>query len=397
LYETTTKGIARVRNRKPLQPLSQQPDIDASRVSTVADGIRQHIEQKVWLPNQRLPTVRKLRTEFGVSSNTVMAALAVLERERLILREHRRGIFVRQPGGNAFNLPVGIVSPFGRFSPDKAEHWSKHVILGCLSELAHRGLLGQLMNIPLDEKTITDWNKLSRFLEESGAEYGGIILTWAACGEAELQDFVKRTKIRIVKIGRHSHQCRHNFISVDHFGAGRLAASHVVDRLPGPFLALSGWAPHAFPRQQLICGFFDRLQQERPRRLLFEVVAPEENSSAEGSTIDAGRKLMTDYLRQNEPPRCVFSVGDELAIGAMEACKEAGLSVPGEVAFIGTSGLDISRACNPTLAHLQQPMEALGSEAVRLLVNMYETEKYWLLGQEMSVKWIDGGSVAPAK
>lgn len=386
-----------MRNRKPLQPLSQQPDLDASRVSAVADGIRQHIEQKIWLPNQRLPSVRKLRTEFGVSSNTVMAALAVLEREKLILREHRRGIFVRQPGGNAFNMPVGVVNVFGRFSPDRAEHWSKHVILGCLSELANRGLLGQMMNIPLDERTITDWSRLSEVLEESGQEYGGIILTWAACGEAELQEFVKRTRLRIVKIGRHSHQDRHNFISVDHFGAGRMAAERVLDRLPGPFVALSGWSPHSFPRQQLICGFFDRLQQARGEDLEMRVIAPRDHSYAEGATIEGGRRLMGEYLKKHAPPRCVFSVGDELAIGAMEACKDAGLSVPEEVAFIGTSGLDISRACNPTLAHLQQPMEALGSEAVRLLVNMYETEKYWLLGQEMSVKWIDGGSAMPLK
>lgn len=385
-----------VRNRKPLQPISQQPDLDASRVTTVADGIRQHIEQKIWLPNQRLPSVRKLRTEFGVSSNTVMAALAVLERERLILREHRRGIFVRQPGGDAFNLPVGVVSPFGRYSPDKAEHWAKHVILGCLSELAHRGLAGQLMNVPLDEKSVTKWSQLSQYLEANGKDYGGVILTWAAAGEADLQEFVKRTKIRVVKIGRFSHQCRHNFISVDHFGAGRMAAEHVMDRLPGPFLALSGWAPHAFPLRQLICGFFDRLLEARCEDFQMRVISPREYTYAAGATIEGGRALMHEYLSRNEPPRCVFSVGDELAIGAMEACKDRGLAVPGDVAFIGTSGLDISRACSPTLAHLQQPMEALGSESVRLLVNMYETEKYWMLGQEMPVKWIDGGSVSPA-
>lgn len=364
-------------------------------MTAVADGIRHQIEEKIYLPNQRLPSVRKLRTEFGVSSNTVMAALAVLERERLILREHRRGIFVRQPGGNAFNLPVGIVSPFGWFEPERVEHWSKHVVLGCLSELARLGLMGQLMKIPLNEEEITDWGKLSRYLEESAGNFGGIILLWAACKEVDLQEFVKRTRIRMVKIGRFSHHCRHNFISVDHFGAGRKAAEHVLDRLPGPFLAISGWAPHAFPRQQLICGFFDRLQQERSSRLLFEVVAPQGNSSAEGATIEAGRKVMAEYLKTNKPPRCVFSVGDELAIGAMEVCKEHGLAVPEDVAFIGTSGLDISRACHPTLAHLQQPMETLGSEAVRLLVGMYETEKYWQMGLELGVNWIDGGSVAP--
>jgi DNA-binding LacI/PurR family transcriptional regulator len=384
-----------VRNRKPLQPSSDFPDLDASRVSVVAEGLRRQIEDKFYLPNQRLPSVRKLRTEFGVSSNTVMAALAVLERERLILREHRRGIFVRQRGGNAFNLPVGIVSPFGWFEPDRVEHWSKHVVLGCLSELAHLGLMGQLMKIPLDVKEIMDWGKLSRYLEENSKNFGGIILLWAACNEADLQEFVKRTKIRVVKIGRHSHQCRHNCISVDHFGAGRKAAEQVVDRLPGPFLALSGWAPHAFPRQQLICGFFDRLQQERQERMAFEVVALPGNSYNEGATIEGGRALMNDYLKKHKPPRCIFSVGDELAIGAMEACKEHGLAVPDDVAFIGTSGLDISRACQPTLAHLQQPMEALGSEAVRLLVGMYESEKTWQLGLELAVNWVGGGSVAP--
>lgn len=368
---------------------------DISRVEMVTEAIRSRILDGVWTSNERIPSVRKLRDEFSVSSNTILASLAVLEQEKLIQRENRRGVFVRPRGGTSFSRPVAVLSPLHRNDSRKTEDWVRHVVLGCLTQLAAENLSGHLVNLSDDKQTPLPWQELAPRIEELGKDYGGVILTWAACSETQLHDFIKTTRIPIVKIGRYSHHCRHNYVSIDHFAAGREAGGHVIDRLPGPFIALSGWSLHAFPRSQLICGFFDRLMEVRTEKLFMEVLPVPGKTYEEGATIKAGRKIMLEYLEKNQPPQCVFSVGDEIAIGAMEACKEKGISIPAQTAFIGTSGLDIAHACSPTLAHVRQPMEQLGGEAVSLLQTMYETETPWQLGHNLAVTWLGGGSVAP--
>lgn len=63
----------------------------------LADRIRSGMAK----PGERLPTVRQMAQQLGVSPVTVMQAYATLEAAGLVVREHGRGIFVQaRPGSN---------------------------------------------------------------------------------------------------------------------------------------------------------------------------------------------------------------------------------------------------------------------------------------------------------
>ncbi len=65
------------------------------RYEQVAKGLSGQIEQSVYLPGERLPGVRRLARQFGVSISTIMQAHQLLEDRGLIRARPRSGFYVR--------------------------------------------------------------------------------------------------------------------------------------------------------------------------------------------------------------------------------------------------------------------------------------------------------------
>lgn len=79
--------------------------------------------------------------------------------------------------------------------------------------------------------------------------------------------------------------------------------------------------------------------------------------------IESGRHLMQRLLALPLPPTAVFCSNDHMAVGAMEAIREAGLSVPDDISLVGFDDSEISRVALPRLTTVQQPLEELGCRA----------------------------------
>ena len=68
----------------------------------------------------------------------------------------------------------------------------------------------------------------------------------------------------------------------------------------------------------------------------------------------------------------VFSIADNMAIGAMRALREAGKKVPEDCSVIAIDGLEVSEYIDPPLTTLCQPMEEMGRRSVEILVELLE-------------------------
>ncbi|MEO7980397.1 MAG: LacI family DNA-binding transcriptional regulator [Sporichthyaceae bacterium] len=66
-------------------------------------------------------------------------------------------------------------------------------------------------------------------------------------------------------------------------------------------------------------------------------------------------------------PRALVCANDEIALGAVTAAEELGLSVPGDVAVTGWDDVMAARHSRPGLTTVRQPMRELGSWAARRL------------------------------
>lgn len=57
--------------------------------------LNQYIDDKLWKPGQRLPTMKQLSLDYGVSITIMREALLTLQNENKISIEHGRGIYLR--------------------------------------------------------------------------------------------------------------------------------------------------------------------------------------------------------------------------------------------------------------------------------------------------------------
>jgi LacI family transcriptional regulator len=74
-------------------------------------------------------------------------------------------------------------------------------------------------------------------------------------------------------------------------------------------------------------------------------------------------------MRLSEPPTALFCTTDRIAMGAYDALKELGLSIPGDVAVIGFDNQDIIAAhSRPTLTTVALPYYEMGQWAVEYLI-----------------------------
>jgi len=69
-------------------------------------------------------------------------------------------------------------------------------------------------------------------------------------------------------------------------------------------------------------------------------------------TYESGTRCMEELLALPDPPTAVFAASDMMAIGAMEAIRRAGLSVPGDISVIGFDGIDACTLCSPQLSSI---------------------------------------------
>jgi LacI family transcriptional regulator len=79
-----------------------------------------------------------------------------------------------------------------------------------------------------------------------------------------------------------------------------------------------------------------------------------------------------ELLRRADPPTAVFAANDLTAIETMEAAASLGLSVPDDVSVIGFDNVPESALTDPGLTTIEQPIQRMGAEAVRLLVGLIE-------------------------
>lgn len=66
------------------------------------------------------------------------------------------------------------------------------------------------------------------------------------------------------------------------------------------------------------------------------------------------------------PPVCVFAVTDVMAIGAIAAWRDLGLSVPRDVCIAGFDDIPTLRDHTPSLSTVALPLEEIGTRAVEL-------------------------------
>lgn len=81
-----------------------------------------------------------------------------------------------------------------------------------------------------------------------------------------------------------------------------------------------------------------------------------------------------EYLNnhRNDLPTAIISFSDIMALGALKAINEHGLSVPEDISLTGFDGLKIIEYTNPPITTVKQPFLEMGYEAAKLVQRIME-------------------------
>ncbi|MEP3049007.1 MAG: LacI family DNA-binding transcriptional regulator [Roseibium sp.] len=90
--------------------------------------------------------------------------------------------------------------------------------------------------------------------------------------------------------------------------------------------------------------------------------------SVQGTTTDKGYSCMKDVLEADPKPDAVLACTDDMAIGACKALREAGLSIPNDIAVLGFNDNPSSELLDPPLSSVKLFPEEIGATAVDLLL-----------------------------
>jgi LacI family transcriptional regulator len=94
-------------------------------------------------------------------------------------------------------------------------------------------------------------------------------------------------------------------------------------------------------------------------------------------TVESGRKCMEKLLALRKPPDGVFAVEDFTALGAFQAIKAAGKTMPDDIALIGFANEAFGSYITPSLSTVDQQTIKMGEEAAKLFFKLSDTNSFY--------------------
>ena len=107
--------------------------------------------------------------------------------------------------------------------------------------------------------------------------------------------------------------------------------------------------------------------------------------------------MMHELLALTPRPTAVLATNDVFAVGAMMACREAGVRIPDEISVTGVDNTDLGATQTPALTSIRTPIVEIGRAAAEQVIARLEGQPYSAF-QTLPFELVARGSTArPAR
>ncbi|HEU4674273.1 MAG TPA: LacI family DNA-binding transcriptional regulator [Candidatus Limnocylindrales bacterium] len=248
------------------------------------------------------------------------------------------------------SVAVVITEPTGRLFSDP---FFPRLLRGISAELAGRDR--QLVLVM--PESAADERRAAAYL--SAGHVDGVLLTSLHGDDALPRELLARG-VPVVVGGRPIHGEQVSYVDVDNRAGGREAVAHLAARGRRTIATIAG--PH-----DMAVGI-DRLAGYRDGLTAAGLAADPGLVAEADFTHDGGARAMRSLLDARPDLDAVFAASDAMAAGALSELLAAGRRVPEDVAVVGYDDSPIAAATRPPLTSVRQPIEEMGREMARLLV-----------------------------
>jgi LacI family transcriptional regulator len=344
-------------------PLTDHLKLDpASGVPLIA----QLTEQLTWLiasgelsEGDLLPSMRQLAEELGVHMHTVRLAYQRLEADHLVSVRPRRGtrVLAYDPAAVAER---GAVSPsylLGVILPSPASFYTPFI-------QAIQEKCRDLHYLPLFCYTFENPYLVESYFNQLIArQVDGLI--FASVGPASLIANPQLLAAYPPVVSVDVPDMPGYRVLLDNEGAAYQLTRHLLE--------------HGYQRISLITpplewsnvlAFYQGYEQaiqEAHRDLRMDLIAGVEDFFS-----NSGRQGAMELLDQEDPPDAILAASDSLALGALEAIRDRGLSIPEDIALAGYNDIPAASLVTPALTTAAVPAGRMGTLALETLQALIE-------------------------
>jgi DNA-binding LacI/PurR family transcriptional regulator len=200
--------------------------------------------------------------------------------------------------------------------------------------------------------------RIQKILEGKYQHLDGLIL---ANIREDRDELLKLQKVfeNIVLVHRHIPEAPTDYVVVDGYAGGRLAAEYLI-RLGHRKIAIISGPMNIYQFRERVRGFKEVMEEHN---LLQESITLEY-----GQTIEDGYQAAEKLIIGPNSPTAIFATSDTIALGVLDAARHYGLSIPGELSVIGFDNIFFSKLARIPLTTIDTRIKDMGSQAVTLLI-----------------------------
>lgn len=305
-------------------------------------------------------TIRDVAIHAGVSVATVSRALnnsgPVREETRARIQAAVKALQYR-PNSAAQSLITRRTRTLGVLLPDLHGEFFSELIRG-LDEAAQKRGYHLLLSSSHDLAT-----ELDVALHRMGGRVDGLVVM-APKLDAETLDGLLPRNVPVVLLN--SPRAGHAVygLRIDNRGGARAVVSHLIGHGHRRIAIITGPTGNHDAAERL-AGYREAL---REAGLAEDPEIEVEGDFRTSSGFEATSRILALRLR----PTALFASNDAMALGALSALRDAGVSVPQEMALVGFDDLSSAQYSIPPLSSVHIAIEELGTRAITRLMEVLE-------------------------
>lgn len=213
----------------------------------------------------------------------------------------------------------------------------------------------------------------------------GIALLGARPTEEQYENILK-DKIPCVVVGDRPSEEKVYFIDTDNFKGMYDAAEYLIKKGHKRIAYIHGnvWTKNATDRYEGYRAAIENSGIPVSEELIF----PGE------FTKQSGAAALQSFMKLKNKPTAILASTDLMALGVFEEAQNMGFTIPNDISLIGFDGHEICSYTSPTIATMYQPLEEMGEECARMLIEQVEGEEQHDIHRIFPVTMIAGNSIA---
>lgn len=328
-------------------------------------------------------TVAQVAEEAGVSAMTVSNVLngrpgASEETRRRVMEAAERLRY--QPNLSARNLKAGKTGLIGVMTLDLTGQYGLEIVRGIADELASDE---REMLISATYQDAARERERAQFLARGLVD--GVLMVAPAL-EDETLKAVRRKSLPCVVIDPRRTDVPLPRVTVDNYGGMRQAAEHLLELGHTRIGYLRG-IPELESSELRYRGFHDALR-------LAGVDVDDRLVAECDFTYTQGFRIASALIAEHRPTALIAG-GDLIALGAVDAARACGLSVPDDLSVVGFDDLPQAAQMFPGLTTVRQPLHDMGKLAARMLLSLIDGRPLLMENMQMPTELVVRGTTAP--